>query len=178
MNAPTLVSQVEFARLMGIARSRVHALKDAGRLVMVGDQVDVEASRARIEQTRSPSHDDQAKMPPASEPPPQQTTTATDDDGVGNSYQAARAVKERYLALEAKRAYLVACGQLMRVDDVVAAVTDAATNLRTRLEALPDQIAAQISPQHDEAQRRAIAAELTRAILSNAAADFEKVGRA
>lgn len=167
----TTATQADFAREIGVGRSRVHALKEAGRLVMVGDLVDVEASKARIAATRSPAHDEQAtaKVSLADTAPPPQ------DDKIGNSYQAARAIKERYLALEAKRAYEVACGQLMRADEVAAAAADAATTLRTRLEALPDLLSSQLSGPLDEAQRRAVIAETIEHILAGLSADFRKL---
>lgn len=171
----TLETQADFAREIGVGRSRVHALKEAGRLVMVGDLVDVEASKARINATRSPAHDEQATAKVGAgetAPSPPQA-----DDKIGNSYQAARAVKERYLALEAKRAYEVACGQLMRADEVAAKAADAATTLRTRLETLPDQLAAQMGGHLDEAQRRAVAADIIESILSGLAADFAKIAK-
>ncbi len=175
MSHGATLTQADFAREIGVGRSRVHALKEAGRLVMSGDLVDVEASKARIAATRSPAHDEQAtaslgqKVSTTDTAPPQQ------DDKIGNSYQAARAVKERYLALEAKRAYEVACGQLMRAGDVAAAAADAATTLRTRLEALPDLLSSQLSGPLDEAQRRAVIAETIEHILSGLSADFRKL---
>jgi hypothetical protein len=137
---------------------------------MEGDLVNVEASVARIEATKSPAHDEQAKIavPPA---------PTSGDDRIGNNYQAARAVKERYLALEAKRAYEVACGQLMRAEEVAAMVADAATTLRTRLETLPDQLAAQMGGHLDESQRRAVAADIIESILAGLSGDFAKLAK-
>lgn len=168
------MTQAEFAREIGVGRSRVHALKEAGRLVMDGDLVDVEASKARIAATRSPAHDEQSTAQVGAVPPAP-TSADRGDDKIGNSYQAARAVKERYLALEAKRAYEVACGNLMRADEVAAAAADAATTLRTRLEALPDLLSSQLSGPLDEAQRRAVIAETIEHILSGLSADFRKL---
>lgn len=175
------MNQADFARHIGVGRSRVHALKEAGRLVMVGDLVDVAASKARINATRSPAHDEQATatLSPqgaaTSSAPHAPPAAAPQDDKIGNSYQAARAVKERYLALEAKRAYEVACGQLMRADDVAAAVAYAATTLRTRLEALPDVLSSQLAGPLDEAHRRAVIAEAIEHILAGLSADFARI---
>lgn len=44
IDQPT-ISQAEFARTMGVNRSTVSRWREAGRLVMIGDQVDLEASR-------------------------------------------------------------------------------------------------------------------------------------
>lgn len=53
------MSQAEFARRAGYAKSYVTALKQAGRLVMTADgRVDAAASVARIEATRDPNRDD------------------------------------------------------------------------------------------------------------------------
>ena len=55
------VTQAEFARLEGKARSYITALKNAGRLVMTADDlVDIEASRALIAATADPGRDDVA----------------------------------------------------------------------------------------------------------------------
>jgi hypothetical protein len=169
----TTETQAEFARRIGVDRSRVTHLKGAGRLVMEGNKVNVEASTARIESTKSPAHDAQEKIGAgrtAYEAP-------TQDDRIGNNYQAARAVKERYLALEAKRAYEVACGQLMRAEEVSAMAADAATTLRTRLETLPDQLAAQMGGHLDESQRRAVAADIIESILAGLSGDFAKLAK-
>lgn len=174
----TLESQADFARRLGVGRSRVHALKESGRLVMVGDLVDVEASMARINDTRSPAHDDQATAKVSPGGTAHAAAAPQADDKIGNSYQAARAIKERYLALEAKRAYEVACGQLMRADDVAGAVADAATTLRTRLETLPDHLAASLAGRPlDEAQCRALVAEQVEHMLTDLSHRFAAIAK-
>jgi len=47
-----LVSQAEFARMSGVSAKTISHWKKAGRLVLQGDQVDVEASRARLDKYR------------------------------------------------------------------------------------------------------------------------------
>lgn len=174
----TTATQAEFARQIGVARSRINALKDAGRIVMAGDKVDVEASIARIEATRSPAHDAQAaghRAAAAAPPAPPEAPPA--DDKVGNSYQAARAVKERYLALSAKRDYEQACGQLLRADEAIAATASAAVTLRTNLETLPDTLTAALAGTQDESTRRAVIADAIEHLLTTLAADFARIGR-
>src|SRR3569623_1463109 len=58
-------------------------------------------------------------------------------ENIGGSMQASRAVREKYLALTAKRDYEQSCGKLVEIDKVRAYVADAATTLRTRIESLP-----------------------------------------
>lgn len=177
----SIETQADFARRLGVGRSRVSAYKDAGRLVMEGDKVSIEASLERIKSTRSPQHDEQAAAyhasaaPAAPSAPQAAPPSPSADDKIGNSYQAARAVGERYRALEAKRAYELACGQLMRADDVAHAVASAGTTLRTRLEAFPDTLAAQIVGPLDEAQRRALIADAVEHLLAGLAGDFRKL---
>jgi hypothetical protein len=172
-------SQADLARAMGKSKSYITKLKQQGRIVPNADgSYDIPASMAREAATADPARADVAQRHAENRATTGYTAPQpAADGGVGNSYQAARAVKERYLALEAKRAYEVACGQLMRADEVSSAVLDAATNMRTRLESLPDQLAVQLHGHLDENQRRAIAANLIEAALSSLAADFSKLAK-
>lgn len=169
----TTATQADFARLMGVNRSTVtRTWKQAGRLVMVGDLVDVEASRARILATADLARSDVAERHAAERgaavgqgveavkvgagdtataataaatarpeaPPP--TTPATDH--IGNSYQAARAVKEKYAALSAKAEYERVIGQLLPRADVDQALDDLVATVRSGLENLPHRAAGQL----------------------------------
>lgn len=69
---------------------------------------------------------------------------ADDDLPQAGSYQAARAVKEKYLALQAKLAYQQAVGKLLAAADVEAAAGRLAGTLVSRLDALPAQLAPQL----------------------------------
>lgn len=180
---------------MGVQKSYVTKLGQQGRLVETADgQVDIDATLRRVRETADPNRDDVSARHTAQRGAdaghgaqndagvgqpyqPAQKSAQSASDGVGSSYQASRAVKERYLALQAKRDYELACGQLMRADDVAAAVSSAATTLRTRLESLPDQLAAQLGPHLDETQRRSAAADLIETILTGLSADFAKLAK-
>jgi DNA-binding protein Fis len=163
-------TQAEFARLMGVNRSTVtRTWKQAGRLVMVGDLVDVEASRARILATADLARSDVAERHAAergavvgqgvetvsvgagdtatatatarSEAPP---PTIPAIDHIGNSYQAARAVKEKYAALSAKAEYERVIGLLLPRQDVDQALDDLVATVRSGLENLPHRAAGQL----------------------------------
>lgn len=129
------VNQSEFAKLMGWDRSYVTKLKKSGRLVLDDrGHVLVEASKKRIDETADPNRDDVKKRHAdhrGEESPPKQT------DSIGSSYQAARAVKERYQAMHAKLEYEVASGQLVKKADVDASVADVVTMFRQSLEQIP-----------------------------------------
>lgn len=141
------VSQAEFARLFGVDRSHVTRLKQAGRLVLTDDgHVDVDASRARIAATADPNRDDVVarhaaeKVSPVDTAPPPPRHPAP-GDMVGDSYQKARAVKEKYLALDAKATYEQRIGTLIMKDDVQAALDDLVAFARAGLENLPHRAA-------------------------------------
>lgn len=162
----TTATQADFARLMGVNRSTVtRTWKQAGRLVMVGDLVDVEASRARILATADLARSDVAERHAAERgaavgqgveavkvgagdtatarpeaPPP--TTPAIDH--IGNSYQAARAVKEKYAALSAKAEYERLIGDLLPRQDVNQALDDLVATIRSGLENHPYRAAGQL----------------------------------
>ena len=136
-------SQAEFARQLGVDRSHITRLKQSGRLVLTADgRVDIEASRARILETADPNRDDvvarhaAAKVSPHNTAPPPEA-----GDKVGNSYQAARAVKEKYLALDAKATYEQRIGELIPRQDVQAALDDLVAFARAGIENLPHRVA-------------------------------------
>lgn len=164
---PTFETQQDFARRIGVVKSRVTKLRQDGRLVMHGKLVNAEASLDRVRAGADPAR----AIPPA---PPEPADQA---DRIGTSYQAARAVRERYMALDAKRAYELACRQLVRTEEVTAAVSDAATTLRTRLESLPEQLATRMASAFDEAQRRAVAADVIEDILTLLSTEFGRIAR-
>ena len=140
--AVNAVSQAEFARLEGKARSYITALKNAGRLVMTADgKVDVEASRARLTESADPNRDDvtqrwQQARTKTAEPEPAEV--------MGNGYQAARAVKEKYAAMQAKLEYERAVGKMIEKAEVQAATTDVVTTLRQALENMPHRTAPEL----------------------------------
>lgn len=171
-------SMAEFARRLGFKRSYVTQLRKEDRLVMDGRKVLVEESIARIEQTRDPSKagvaarhaaaravGDEPDDAPVPVPP-------SGTDGAGSGYQAARAVKERYLALDAKRAYEVAMGKLLDAAQVEAAAANATTLFRTSLESLPPILGVQVAGEPDEARCTALIAEAIEQALDDLARKF------
>ena len=183
------VTQVELARQLGVAKSYITALKKADRLVFTADgRIDKEASLRRIEETRDPHRDDvatrhaaaraktaatihhaaqpaatiqHAAQPPA--PPPQQ------DESIGHSYQAARAVKERYAALTARLQYNREAGILIERAAVEAAVEDIVIALRHALEQHPHRLAPELVGQDLDTIRATLKRETTAALAALAA---------
>lgn len=145
------MTQAQYAAHRGVQRSYVTKLKQEGRLVMTeAGLVDVAASDAQISQTSDPGRDDVAARHQAG-----RAGAPAAPDGVGSSYQAARAVKERFLALEAKRSYEQAMGLLRDGREVEAVVATAMTELRQRLEALAGTMAPELAAMSDEGRVRA-----------------------
>jgi hypothetical protein len=141
------VSKTEFARILGKHKSYVTRLGDAGRLVMTADgKVDVEASQRRIAETADPGKDHVARRHADERASGSQRTQANTGgaDAIGNSYQTARAVNEKYKALSAKAEYERTIGKLIDRDDVHAALDDVVSFARQSVENLPHRVAAQL----------------------------------
>lgn len=167
----TLESQAEFARRIGKDRSYVTRLKHAGRLVMVGSAVDVDASIKAIEQSANPAaapvaerwgqyRAERDQQPIAAAPTSaQQGGPAEAKLDVGGTYQAARAMRERYNAMQAKLEYERAVGKLIEVAAVRAAATDIGATTRAEVEQLPDRLAPELAAETDEHRIHALLAE-------------------
>ena len=138
-----IVSQAEFARQAGYARSYVTQLKQSGRLVMDGKLVIVDQSLARIAATKDPNR----------------------DDVTGDSFQSARATKEKYHALQAKADYEKSIGQLVEYADVKRVGAEIGITVRTALENMPDQLSAELAPIHDQEQIHALLVEQVEDLL-------------
>jgi hypothetical protein len=177
-----------FARLLGVKPSAVTALKQAGRLVMTDDgkRVRIDASRLRIAETADPSKGGVAARHAAEraakvgEAPAESSTPegeGQEDDAGTPGYQASRAKREHYAALAAARDYEVSIGKLLDAAEVTQAVAQAATTLRTQLEALPDILAPQLAAIADEAQVRATLAEAIEHALEETSRQFFAIAR-
>jgi hypothetical protein len=161
----TLATKTEFAKTLGMHKSYVTRLGDAGRLVMVGGKVDVEASQRLIASTADPGKDHVAERhaqgrtaaPPAA---------LDQNEGAGKVYQQSRAINEKYKALTAKAEYERAIGKLLDRDDVNAALDDVVSFARQGIENLPHQIASEIKAEVKEMDYDKIVAILKQAIVT------------
>lgn len=162
----TIETQSDFARRMGLAKSRITALKQAGRLVMEGERVNVEASIERIRNTRSVVHDDQAKtVAPPTEPPQESAPRRIDAQARKEHAQADIAEMER----DKMR------GELLRKEDIIATMADIVTTLRARLESLPAQLGPQVAAVSDESICTAMIADHIEAALTEMSHQAAKV---
>lgn len=157
---PQYLTQAGFARHCGYAKSYVTALKQAGRLVMEGGKVNLEASLLKIEQTKDPGRDDLIQKHFNA-----RQGQAGGDVELLDSYQSSRATKEKYLALQAKADYESSIGKLVEMADVRRGGAEIGIALRTSMENLEDKLPAELAPVTDPAAIHAILVEHHESVL-------------
>jgi hypothetical protein len=168
------VTQAEFARIIGVARSYVTALKKAGRLVQDSHgQVLVEASIKRIAETADPNRDDvrerhaEERGQPVTVDMPETEETA--EQPISHDYQRARAKKEYFLAEQARIAFERDIGKLIPKSEVDAAIEDVISALRQAIENMPHRTAPELVGKDLDAIRATLKQE-----IHNALADMER----
>lgn len=184
--AEAAVSRAEFARQLGCKRSYVTQLANEGRLVLADNGMDVlpDASRARMQATRDPSKAAVAARHAANRAPaapegeggaadaPQRAAEAVES----GDYQDWRTRSERAKALAAERELALSTGELLRADEVRGAISAAMTDVRARLEALPDLLAPVLVVIRDEPALRARLADEIETVLAEASRGLAQLG--
>lgn len=180
----TTVTRAEFARRMGVNKSTVTRWAEKGQIVLAGKGVDADASWQRLQDTGGARPDvaDRhaaergSKVGSGDTAPAQPSAPAAQqaEDRVGNSYQAARAVKEKYAALGAKLDYERAVGNLIPKEDVDLALRSFAASVRAKLDVVADQIAPLVAPVSDLDEVHALVSEHMRGILAAVADDMSR----
>lgn len=134
---PESGNQSQFARKYGYSRAAVTQFKNNNKLVFLMPGIlDFEASKKLIDETSDPARIDVRERHAANRGETLQMT------GNGhNEFQKARAVKEKYLAMQAKMEYELAEGKLIIRDDVHKAAFEASRKLRDNLHSLCKQSA-------------------------------------
>ena len=184
MTAPVTMRLKEFAAHLGCAPSYVTKLKQAGRLVLdESGKVKVAESIALIEATRDPAKRAVAarhaeERGATLSPPPLAEEGDAEAPAIANpDYQAARAKREHYAALQAEADYRAKIRELLDAGKVRAVLADVLTELRTQVEAIPHTLAPALAAMTDEATvKSALVAEIESA-LHTASARLEKLGR-
>jgi len=177
----TTENRAAFARRLGVERSTVTRWAETGQIVSDdGRSVDVEASIQRLHDTGGARPDVAARHADTraarkaeksgndGQPAPQ----ANASDSIGNSYQAARAVKEKYNALQAKLEYERQAGNLIPREDVDFALNAIGAAVRARLEVMADQIGPILAPINDLDEVHAVLSEHLRGVLASIADDL------
>lgn len=166
---PSVATQTEFAQLLGVRKSYITKLKQAGRLVLTedGKRVVVEASKRRIEETKDPNRADVVQRNAAARENDRHNGNGAgvppggDDTPVPGqrlTHAEAKAAKEFYLAENARLDYEERCGRLLPRDEVRMVVADAFATSRSALEGLPALLAPTLA-NRDEQRVQALLAE-------------------
>lgn len=179
----SLMSQVDFARHIGASPGYITQLKTAGRLVMQGSMINVEASIIRIEETKDPSkagvaerHAKEREQKDTAIAQPATNHNMDDITGkAGSAYQQARAMKEKYNAMQAKVAYEKEIKTLLSADEVKLAVADGDAIIRNRLESLPDMLAPQLAAESDEQKIRSLLMDHIEHLLGELSRSFHNL---
>lgn len=170
------VTQAEFARLLGMNRSSVTRLKQAGRLVLTDDGlIDVDASRALMAETADPNRDDVAARHAAT----RGEETSPPPTAEGEGYQAARAKKERYLAAQAQLDYERSAGKLVERAEVEAAISDLIITFGQALDNMPQTVAPLVIAKDLDTIRATLRTEIRQLrvdLEKNCAARLQRLG--
>lgn len=185
----TAVSQKEFAVLLGVNKGTVSRWKQAGRLVMSGGLVEVEASRQRLAETSGGRDDVSARhaqnrgaaIPAAGEA----GKNAPEAAKVGAGKTAAPPVRNEVRADAQARKESAAAdlleielaqkrGTLIPKEDVDASLKALGASVRARLDVLADQLAPVVAPVADLDETHAILAEHFRAVLAGISDDLAR----
>lgn len=194
MTDPNHITRQQLADLIGArAPSYINELEKTGRAVRAPDgklwlkAESLAAYRAGKDPSKQGVADRHAAARAAAPPPydagsqdePAPRAQPTERDAaIGSSYQQARAVKEKFFALEAKRAYEVAIGTLRDAREVEGLVATAMVEIRQRLENLATSIAPIVAAQADEAAVRATLREAFEHTLKSASHHFDQLKKA
>ena len=199
MTDPNHITRAELATLIGArSPSYINELEKSGRAIRAPDGKNwlkaesLAAYRAGRDPSKQGVVDRWAAERAASSPQAASATDAATDapdesyerpsaptrpatDAVGSTYQQARAVKEKFFALEAKRAYEVNIGSLRDAKEVEGIVATAMTEIRLRLQNLAVSLAPVIAAQADEATVRASLADAFEHTLRSASHHFSQL---
>lgn len=175
------LTRKEFAELNGWVPSYVTKLAKADRLVFTDDgkRVKVAESLARIKATEDPNRDDVKKRWAGERGESEQLQGRQEqprpEDRVGNTFQTARALNEKYKALRAKTEYEQAIGKLCETEDVRMGAADVGTVLRMALEIMPDQMSPQLASITDEERVHAMLVEWVESVLEDISRRLDEI---
>lgn len=182
----TLVSQAEFARLKGWARSYVTQLKADERLVMVDGKVDVEESEKLLTATADVNRTDVGERHAQSRQKRNEDSGAESgsqgdskaDSLVVTSLTKSKAIKAHYDAQRARVDFEQAVGKLCSTEEVVHAGAALGAMIRTKIEIMTDQLPPLLAPVSDIEGCHAIIADQHHRLLREVSEELERMARA
>jgi phage terminase Nu1 subunit (DNA packaging protein) len=168
----TTETRAEFARRLGWNRSSVTRAVQDGRVVLIGDLVDVDASLAKIEALASPSahhraHALQLEEARETKQAPVEVPAAVKDsiEGLNLRLKRAEADKREHEADMARMGRETMAGNLIAREDVEFALDDLGATLRSLMENLPDRLAPVVHPLQSIEETHAALAEAAQDVL-------------
>lgn len=149
------MNQSEFAKLHGVSRKTVTQWKARGWLVLDGDDIDVDASNANVERYRKSVTRPDKKTTGnkqgnksgnrsqgnksdsgRTESPTKIVERMIAENGATMTLDEARTLKENFLALLTQLEYEIKSGQVLPYKDMIEAVGQEYSRMRTRLIAI------------------------------------------
>ncbi|KER01558.1 RNA polymerase subunit sigma-70 [Photorhabdus temperata] len=149
------MNQSEFAKLHGVSRKTVTQWKARGWLVLNGDDIDVDASNANVERYRKSVTRPDKKTTGnkqgnksgnrsqgnksdsgRTESPTKIVERMIAENGATMTLDEARTLKENFLALLTQLEYEIKSGQVLPYKDMIEAVGQEYSRMRTRLIAI------------------------------------------
>lgn len=170
----TAVTQSEFAKRMGYAKSTVTKMKQEGRLVMTdGGLVDIDASVARIDALASPSAHHRAHAQQLQEERdakqsgvnPEQPAPEEGIEALNLRLKKAEANKREHEADIARMDREIKAGNLLAREDVDFVLNDYGATLRGLMENLADRLAPTIAPLQTLEETHAALSEAAESLL-------------
>lgn len=185
MSDPNHITRQQLADLIGArSPSYINELEKNGRAIRAPDgklwlkAESLAAYRASKDPSKQGVADRHAAARQGTDAHADAPASSARADQIGSSYQQARAVKEKFGALEAKRAYEVAIGTLRDAREVEGLVATAMVEIRQRLENLATSIAPVVAAQADEAAVRSTLREAFEHTLKSASHHFDQLKKA
>jgi hypothetical protein len=175
------VSKAVFSRIIDTSQYYVTKLQKSGRLVLDDKGlILVDESKKLIEKTADPSFSDVAQRNAANRAEKQGASNVEIAEIMGDAgveFQNARAMREKYVAMQAKVLYQKTVGELLPLQQTSLAVMDGDAIVRNKLENMPDILAPRIAAETDENRVRAILIDHVESILTDLSKSFMKMAK-
>jgi len=182
------VTQAELAKLMGVSRPYVNKLVSKGILALEANgKLDYDTAVVALKavanpgpQLRHASENDTPLMQEirnsALEASPESDADAPslDDQGIPSNYQQARALRERFAAMNERLKFERDIGYLVDADGVGKALQDILATLRATLDLIPDRVIADLPAATGHPLRLKITDEID-AAMTTARAQLQKL---
>jgi hypothetical protein len=187
-----IVTKSEFARILNKKPSYVTHLGKYGRLVYdeTGKKIVVDASLKLIEESRDLSKGGVVERHEKARAEKTSDIESDDDDVepqsshdnstdiVEGSYNDYKTQHEKFKALRAKQEYEQSTGLLLIAEDVLRAITNAASIIRNRFESQPDILAEQLAAESDATRIKSMMRDYNESFLTELSQLFKKLGAA